>query len=145
MSESKNVSRRGFLNQSLAVAGAAGAAAGIGADCRAQATAAESAPAAPSAAAKPDAIPCGIGNATISRMLLGGNLVFGYMHARDLKYVNRLFRAYATEENLISRSSRTASSSARNSAAPKTASAPGGHRSRRILIRNWNCLGVRFA
>ena len=42
-----------------------------------------------------------IGDVKISRMLLGGNLVSGYMHARDLKYVGRLFRAYVTEEKIF--------------------------------------------
>lgn len=42
-----------------------------------------------------------IGNLRISRLLLGGNLIGGWMHARDLKYVNALFRAYATEEKII--------------------------------------------
>jgi len=99
MPESKNVSRRAFLNQSLAAAGAAGAAAGIGAESLAQA---DSKAAAPSPSGDGDAIPCGkIGNAKISRLLLGGNLVSGYMHARDLKYVNPLFRAYANEEKIL--------------------------------------------
>jgi hypothetical protein len=34
-------------------------------------------------------------------MMLGGNLVSGFLHCRDLKYVNRLFRAYATEEKIL--------------------------------------------
>ena len=42
-----------------------------------------------------------IGNVKISRMLLGGNLVSGYMHARDLRYVNRLFRAYVDEKKIF--------------------------------------------
>ena len=42
-----------------------------------------------------------IGNAKISRLLLGGNLISGFMHARDLKYVNSLFRAYATDERIL--------------------------------------------
>ena len=47
-------------------------------------------------------IPCGaIGKVKISRMLLGGNLIAGHMHARDLKYVGSLFRAYATEEKIL--------------------------------------------
>jgi hypothetical protein len=102
MSESQNVSRRAFLNQSLAAAGAAGAAAGIGTQSGAQAATAESDPATASLAGAPERIPCGkIGNAKISRMLLGGNLVSGCMHARDLKYVSRLFRAYVTQEKMM--------------------------------------------
>jgi len=42
-----------------------------------------------------------LGNAKVSRLMLGGNLVSGYMHARDLSYVNRLFRAYVTEEKIF--------------------------------------------
>lgn len=41
---------------------------------------------------------CGI---ECSRVFLGGNLISGYMHSRDLLYVNALFRAYATEEKMI--------------------------------------------
>jgi hypothetical protein len=47
-------------------------------------------------------IPCGaIGKIKISRMMLGGNLIGGGMHSRDLKYVRSLFRAYVTEEKLM--------------------------------------------
>jgi hypothetical protein len=42
-----------------------------------------------------------IGNAKISRLMLGGNLIAGFMHSRDLKYVNELFRAYVTEEKIL--------------------------------------------
>ena len=34
-------------------------------------------------------------------MLLGGNLISGYLHSRDLKYTGALFRAYVTEEKLM--------------------------------------------
>jgi len=47
-------------------------------------------------------IPTGrIGNVTIGRMLLGGNLIGGWMHCRDLKYVHQLFRAYCTEQKIL--------------------------------------------
>ncbi len=102
MSDSENVNRRTFLNQSLAAAGAAGAVAGIGAERLAKAAPAESKAADATPAGEADAIPCGkIGNVKISRLLLGGNLVSGYMHARDLKYVNPLFRAYVTEQKML--------------------------------------------
>ena len=42
-----------------------------------------------------------IGNVKFSRMMLGGNLVAGYMHNRDLLYVPQLFRAYMTEEKIF--------------------------------------------
>lgn len=47
-------------------------------------------------------IPSGkIGNVRISRMLLGGNLIGGWLHCRDLKYPHQLFRAYCTEEKIL--------------------------------------------
>jgi hypothetical protein len=50
----------------------------------------------------PEPIPYGmIGKVKLSRMLLGGNLVAGGMHCRDLQYVFRLFRAYVTEQKLF--------------------------------------------
>ena len=56
----------------------------------------------PSSAGNRTTLPLGtIGKAKISRMLLGGNLISGYMHCRDLKYVGGLFRAYVTEKKLI--------------------------------------------
>jgi uncharacterized membrane protein YphA (DoxX/SURF4 family) len=40
-------------------------------------------------------VPCAqIGNATISRLMLGGNLIGGWAHARDLIYVSKLVTAY---------------------------------------------------
>jgi uncharacterized membrane protein YphA (DoxX/SURF4 family) len=35
-----------------------------------------------------------IGNVTLSRMILGGNLIGGWAHARDLIYVSKLIKAY---------------------------------------------------
>ncbi len=47
-------------------------------------------------------MPCAyIGKAKLSRLLLGGNLVKGGMHARDLHYAGALFRAYVTEQKLM--------------------------------------------
>jgi hypothetical protein len=46
-------------------------------------------------------LPAGaLGKARISRVLLGGNLIGGYMHSRDLAYVGQLFRAYATPQKI---------------------------------------------
>ena len=42
-----------------------------------------------------------IGNVEISRMIIGGNLVLGYAHARDLLYVSELVRAYHTKEKIF--------------------------------------------
>jgi hypothetical protein len=42
-----------------------------------------------------------LGNLTISRMIMGGNLIGGWAHARDLIYVSKLFKAYNTEEKVF--------------------------------------------
>ncbi len=96
MFKSDNVSRRQFVRGTVAAAVA-------GIESRTM----PNADAASTGAAKKDAtvnaMPCGkIGNTTISRLLLGGNLIAGHMHARDLnKYVRPLFKAYATEEKIM--------------------------------------------
>ncbi|MFC2138496.1 DoxX family membrane protein, partial [Bacteroidota bacterium] len=41
-----------------------------------------------------------IGNHEISRLVLGGNLIGGWAHARDLIYVPSLFKAYNTEKKV---------------------------------------------
>lgn len=100
MSEPNRVSRRNFLGTSLAAAGA-------GAVVGNTTGSVSAAPAEGKSAAKPadtpaTRVPCGkISNVSISRLLVGGNLISGYMHARDLKYVGSLFRAYATEEKIL--------------------------------------------
>ncbi len=42
-----------------------------------------------------------IGNHIISRLVLGGNLIGGWAHSRDLIYVPALFRAYNTERKIF--------------------------------------------
>ncbi len=42
-----------------------------------------------------------IGNLTFSRLILGGNLIGGFAHSRDLLYVSRLLREYNTEEKIF--------------------------------------------
>ena len=42
-----------------------------------------------------------IGDVKMSRMFIGGNLVLGYAHARDLIYVSDLVRAYHTKEKIF--------------------------------------------
>jgi len=41
-----------------------------------------------------------IGDHEISRMVLGGNLIGGWAHSRDLIYVSSLFKAYNTEKKI---------------------------------------------
>jgi hypothetical protein len=42
-----------------------------------------------------------IGDHEISRLVLGGNLIGGWAHSRDLHYVPSLFRAYNTEKKIF--------------------------------------------
>jgi hypothetical protein len=42
-----------------------------------------------------------LGKLSISRLILGGNLIGGYAHSRDLLYVSRLLRAYNTESKIF--------------------------------------------
>jgi hypothetical protein len=102
MSDADRVCRRRFLGTSLAAVGATGAVAAAAGATGAQGaendtTAADT----PSQAGATDAPYGMIGKVKISRLLLGGNLVGGFMHARDLKYVGQLFRAYVTEEKIL--------------------------------------------
>jgi hypothetical protein len=57
----------------------------------------------PSRRALPGAtLPSGkLGKLTISRLIMGGNLIGGYAHSRDLLYVSRLLRAYNTESKIF--------------------------------------------
>ncbi len=98
MSDADRVCRRRFLGNSLAAVSATGAVAGAAAQAAENDAKARSNPARPEASDAPYGM---IGKVKISRLLLGGNLVGGYMHARDLKYVGQLFRAYVTEEKML--------------------------------------------
>jgi uncharacterized membrane protein YphA (DoxX/SURF4 family) len=42
-----------------------------------------------------------LGNHELSRLILGGNLIGGWAHSRDLIYVPSLFRAYNTEKKIF--------------------------------------------
>jgi hypothetical protein len=47
-------------------------------------------------------LPAGkLGDITISRMIMGCNLIGGWSHARDLIYANTLFKAYNNERKII--------------------------------------------
>lgn len=84
-----SLTRRSLLRASLGTLAAAGAAV---AETQSKGNAATGA----------GGLPCGdLCGARISRMLLGGNLITGGMHSRDLKYVRELFKAYATEAKII--------------------------------------------
>jgi hypothetical protein len=50
----------------------------------------------------PGSLKCGkIGNVSISRLLIGGNLIGGWAHSRDLMYASNLFRSYNTEAKIF--------------------------------------------
>jgi hypothetical protein len=96
-----SLSRRDFLRTGAQAATGAAAALSL-AGAAVTASAAEVAKPEASPVAPATDMPCGlIGKARISRLLLGGNLIGGWMHCRDLKYVPALFRAYVTEEKII--------------------------------------------
>ncbi len=42
-----------------------------------------------------------LGKLKISRLIMGGNLIGGYAHSRDLLYVSRLLRAYNTDSKIF--------------------------------------------
>jgi hypothetical protein len=47
-------------------------------------------------------LPAGkIGNIKISRLVCGGNLISGWTHSRDLKYVSSLSKAYNTDQKVM--------------------------------------------
>ncbi|MFI5378293.1 MAG: hypothetical protein ACHRHE_03220 [Tepidisphaerales bacterium] len=103
MEHPDNVSRRVFVKQSLAAGAIGVAAGGVRADTPpVQPPPTPRAIAASVPASKAAEMPCGVlGKTKISRIMLGGNLVSGYLHCRDLKYVHSLFRAYATEAKMM--------------------------------------------
>jgi hypothetical protein len=50
----------------------------------------------------PGSLPCGkIGKVSISRLLIGGNLIGGWAHSRDLMYASKLFTSYNTEAKIF--------------------------------------------
>lgn len=50
----------------------------------------------------PGSLPCGkIGDVSMSRLLIGGNLMGGWAHSRDLMYASQLFKEYNTEAKIF--------------------------------------------
>jgi hypothetical protein len=50
----------------------------------------------------PGSLPTGkVGKVTISRLLIGGNLIGGWAHARDMMYASKLFTSYNTEAKVF--------------------------------------------
>lgn len=90
------ISRRGFVKSSLL----ASAAIPLGLNSQTASTSGPAAaPAAP--AGQSETQPMGrIGNQEFSRLMLGGNLIGGWSHSRDLSYVSTLMRRYNTEPKI---------------------------------------------
>jgi hypothetical protein len=86
------ISRRGFVKSSLLVSAA------IPLGLNAQTTATPPPAAAPGLSDLPrETLPQGkIGNQQFSRLIMGGNLIAGCSHSRDLNYVSTLMRRYNT-------------------------------------------------
>lgn len=56
----------------------------------------------PKADAATGSMPCGkIGNVSLSRLIIGGNLIGGWAHSRDLAYASKLFTSYNTEAKIF--------------------------------------------
>ena len=92
MMKPTEVSRRSFVKASLL----ASASIPLGLHAQAPASPQTAAPNAPTTQPK-DTLPMGkIGGQEFSRLMLGGNLISGYSHARDLAYVAPLMRFYNT-------------------------------------------------
>jgi hypothetical protein len=50
----------------------------------------------------PGSLPCGkIRNVSLSRLMIGGNLIGGWAHSRDLMYASKLFTSYNTEAKIF--------------------------------------------
>lgn len=95
--------RRSFLNKTMLGAAAVGAAYGLE---ERTLLAAMQEGAGQTEKSKPDispgSMPCGkIGKVKVSRLLIGGNLIGGWAHSRDLMYVSSLFKAYNTEQKVF--------------------------------------------
>jgi hypothetical protein len=100
----ENLNRRDFLGKSVATAGAAGLVAAN--DVRLAAATPREEPSSTTnlgnAGTPKSDMPCGtIGKLKLSRLILGSNLMGGYSHSRDLRYVSNLMRAYNTEEKIL--------------------------------------------
>jgi len=97
---SKGLNRRDFLKKLLVCSGAVTSALSLEekALLAAPTSSQTTAPRSDSA----NVMPAGkIGNVRISRLILGGNLINGYAHDRDLIYVSELLRAYFTDEKIM--------------------------------------------
>ncbi len=104
---SEKTDRRCFLARGVAGAAGLGAATwsieeNILAAALKEGTAQPSSSRKPTVSIAPGSLPTGkIGNVTVSRLFLGGNLIGGWAHSRDLMYASKLFKAYNTEAKIF--------------------------------------------
>jgi len=76
-----------------------------------------------------------IGEEEFTRLIIGGNLIAGFAHSRDLIYVSELFKQYFTDEKIIE-TFRISEESGITTAVLRT-----DDHTLRILDRYWNQLG----
>jgi len=87
----RHISRRDFVKSSLLASAA----------IPLRVSAAEPAAPASESQGQAQALPKGrIGNLEITRLIMGGNLIAGWAHSRDLPYVSTLMRRYNTPEKI---------------------------------------------
>jgi hypothetical protein len=104
---SKKTDRRCFLARGVLGAAGVGAALGSIEEQTLLAAVEKGDARAPSAARPktdihPGSLPCGkIGGVSVSRLIIGGNLIAGFAHSRDLMYVSKLFTSYNTEAKVF--------------------------------------------
>jgi len=94
----KQISRRGFVKSSLIASAAVplGLSSATRVEAQTQAT-----PAGAGSKPAPEAFPSGkIGGQEFSRLMMGGNLIGGYSHSRELNYVSTLMRRYNTDAKI---------------------------------------------
>lgn len=97
---SENIGRRDFLRKSIAAS--AGAAAGFGLKGKKASAEQNTSPSSVSPSSTSSSMPMGrIKNLKISRLVSGGNLISGYAHSRDLRYVGALMNRYNTDEKVL--------------------------------------------
>lgn len=97
---SENIGRRDFLRKSIAAS--AGAAAGFNFKGKTASAEQNTSPSSVSPSSTSSSMPMGrIKNLKISRLVSGGNLISGYAHSRDLRYVGGLMNRYNTDERVL--------------------------------------------
>ncbi|MDP6525775.1 MAG: hypothetical protein QGH15_16280 [Kiritimatiellia bacterium] len=102
MTEENKMDRRSFVKKSIGISAAAAAALTLEERILVAAQTTEPSEKSKAPAKQADRLPTGkIGDLEIGRMILGGNLVSGYSHSRDLVYVSSLMRKYNTEKKIL--------------------------------------------